>query len=222
MLSFSKYARAILQPYSASNMNAIFYIAKRMLDIAGSLFGLVVLAPFFAVAAVLIKISSEGPVLYRGTRVGKGGKLFRMFKFRTMVQNADQIGGPSTAGDDSRLTAVGMLLRRFKLDEFPQLFNVLKGEMSLVGPRPEVPLYVGMMTEEEKKIILSVKPGITDLASLWNIDEGAVLAGSPDPEKAYQENIWPEKKRLQIKYVKEQSFFGDLAIIFRTLINIFR
>ncbi len=193
---------------------------KRLLDIVMSFTGLLALAPVFLVIFILIKISSEGPVFYRGVRVGRGGKLFRMFKFRTMVQNADQIGGPSTAGDDARLTKVGIVLRRFKLDELPQLINVLKGEMSLVGPRPEVPFYVNMMTEEEKRIILSVKPGITDLASLWNIDEGAVLHGSPDPEKTYQEKIWPEKKRLQMKYVTEQSFAGDLKIIFRTLKDI--
>lgn len=195
---------------------------KRFFDIVMSVAGIFLLVLAFLIIAILIKISSEGPVFYRGVRVGKEGKLFRMFKFRTMVQNADRIGGPSTAWDDNRLTKIGILLRRFKLDELPQLINVLKGEMSLVGPRPEVQMYVNMMTDEEKRIILSVKPGITDLASLWNIDEGAVLAGSPDPEKAYQEKIWPEKKRLQIKYVKEQSFFKDLAIIFRTLINIFR
>ncbi|MBI2574131.1 MAG: sugar transferase [Candidatus Wildermuthbacteria bacterium] len=193
---------------------------KRLLDIAGSLFGLILLSPFFALAAFLIAKESPGPVLYRGVRVGEHGVLFRMFKFRTMVRNADQIGGPSTAGDDPRLTKVGVALRKYKLDEFPQLINVFRGEMSLVGPRPEVPFYVNMMTDEEKRIILSVKPGITDLASLWNIDEGAVLHGTPDPEKAYQEKIWPEKKRLQMKYVMEQSFVGDLKIIFRTLKDI--
>lgn len=197
-------------------------IAKRTLDIICSFFGLVVLSPFFLVVALLIKRYSPGPVFYRGVRVGKDDRLFRIYKFRTMVQNADKMGGPSTAGDDPRLTGIGKFLRAYKLDEFPQLINVLKGEMSLVGPRPEVPLYVNMMTNEEKRIILSIRPGITDLASLWNIDEAAVLHGSPDPEKTYQEKIWPEKKRLQIKYVKEQSFFGDLVVIFRTLINIFR
>jgi lipopolysaccharide/colanic/teichoic acid biosynthesis glycosyltransferase len=144
-----------------------------------------------------------------------------MFKFRTMVVNADKIGGFSTANDDPRIMKVGKFLRKYKLDEIPQLINVLTGEMSIVGPRPEVPFYVNMFTEEEKKI-LTVIPGITDWASLWDSDEGAILAGSPDPEKTYMEKIRPQKLRLQLKYVRERSFWVDMSIIFQTAFKIIK
>jgi len=196
---------------------------KRLFDIFFSFLGLILVLPLFLVIAFLIKRESpEGPVFYRGVRVGKDGKPFRMFKFRTMVPDAEKLGGPSTAGDDPRLLKIGHFLKKYQLDELPQLINVLKGEMSLVGPRPEVKMYVDMMTEEEKNIILSVKPGMTDLASLWNFHEGEILRGSPDPEKTYQEKIWPEKKRLQIKYIKERSFWLDLKIILKTILKIFQ
>jgi len=197
-------------------------MVKRMFDIVAVLMGLIGTAPLFLFTAIAIKLSSPGPVLYNGMRVGKGGKLFAMHKFRTMVQNADKIGGPSTAGDDPRLTRIGKFLKKFQLDELPQLFNILKGEMSLVGPRPEVPLYVDMMTPEEKKVILSVRPGMTDWASMWNFHEGEVLRGSVDPEKTYQEKIRPEKIRLQMKYVKERSFVTDLEIILQTIAKVFQ
>jgi lipopolysaccharide/colanic/teichoic acid biosynthesis glycosyltransferase len=196
---------------------------KRFFDIVFSFFGLILVLPLFLVIAFLIKKESpEGPVFYRGVRIGKDGKPFRIFKFRTMVPDAEKLGGPSTAGDDPRLLKIGHFLKKYQLDELPQLINVLKGEMSLVGPRPEVKMYVDMMTEEERKIILSVKPGMTDLASLWNFHEGEILRGSPDPDKTYQEKIWPEKKRLQIKYVKERNFWLDLKIILKTILKIFQ
>lgn len=194
---------------------------KRLFDLIFSFFWLLVLSPIFLLIAILIKIGDGGPVFYRGNRVGRFGKPFRMFKFRTMAVNADKIGGPSTADDDPRITRVGKFMRKCKLDEIPQLINVFKGEMSFVGPRPEVQFYVDMFSEEEKKI-LSVRPGITDWASLWNSDEGAILAGSPDPEKAYMEKIRPEKLRLQLKYVKEHSFWTDIRIIFQTLLKIIK
>src|SRR3989344_2786822 len=134
---------------------------KRLFDIVFSLFGLIVLFFLFFITAVLVKMSSPGPVFFRGTRIGRQRKSFRMYKFRTMVVDAEEMGGPSTPIDDPRLTKIGKFLKRFQMDELPQLINVLKGEMSLVGPRPEVPFYVDMMAEEEKKIILSVRPGIT-------------------------------------------------------------
>ena len=142
---------------------------KRLFDICLSAVMLVLLSPLLAVLAFLVKREDGGPIFYRGKRVGKGGKEFAMLKFRSMVVNADKIGGPSTSGDDPRLTKIGKFLRKYKLDELPQLFNVLKGDMSFVGPRPEVKHYTDMFSEEEKAI-LSVRPGITDWASIWNSD----------------------------------------------------
>lgn len=191
-------------------------MVKRLFDVSAVAIGVVLLAPLFFWLAWRIKSEDGGPVFYRGVRVGLHGKTFRIFKFRTMVVNAEKIGGSSTSDDDPRLTKVGRFLRKYKLDELPQLFNVLFGEMSLVGPRPEVKKFTDMYTEEEK-VILNVRPGITDWASLWNPDEGALLKGSLDPDKDYMEKIRPEKIRLQLKYVRERSFWVDLKIIFQTL-----
>jgi len=193
--------------------------AKRIFDIVASGIGLIILSPLMLSIAYLIKKEDGGPVFYRGVRVGRYGKPFRIYKFRTMVIDAEKIGGPSTADDDPRITKIGKILRKYKLDELPQLINVLKGEMSIVGPRPEVQFYVDMFTEKEKDI-LSVRPGITDWASLWNPDEGAILAGSPDPEKTYMEKIRPTKIKLQLKYVKEHSFWIDLKIIALTILTV--
>jgi lipopolysaccharide/colanic/teichoic acid biosynthesis glycosyltransferase len=194
---------------------------KRLFDAVFSFLGLMFLFPLFLFIATLIKLEDEGGIFYRGVRIGRFGVPFRMFKFRTMVVNADKIGGSSTPDDDPRLLRVGKFLRKYKLDEIPQLINVFKGEMSLVGPRPEVPFYVNMFTEEEKNI-LSVKPGITDWASLWNSDEGLILAGSSDPEKAYLVKIRPEKIRLQLKYVKDRNLWLDLMIIYQTILKILK
>jgi len=194
---------------------------KRVFDFLSSLVGLILASPVLLVIAILIKKEDGGPVFYRGVRVGRFGKPFRIFKFRTMVVNAEKLGGPSTADDDPRISKVGKSIRKFKLDELPQLINVLKGEMSIVGPRPEVQMYVDMFTEEEEAI-LNVRPGITDWASIWNPDEGAILAGSPDPEKTYMEKIRPEKIRLQLKYVEEKSLWVDFEIIVRTLETVLR
>jgi lipopolysaccharide/colanic/teichoic acid biosynthesis glycosyltransferase len=189
---------------------------KRVFDIFSAFFGLLIFSPVMMAAALLIKCEDHGPVFYRGTRIGMHGKPFRMYKFRTMVVDADRIGGPSTSDDDPRITGVGRFLRKLKLDELPQLINVLKGEMSVVGPRPEVPMYVDMFTEEERAI-LTVRPGITDYASIWNPDEGAFLKGSEDPEKEYLEKIRPKKIALQLRYVRERSFFTDVKIIVLTI-----
>ncbi|MDD5145569.1 MAG: sugar transferase [Candidatus Pacebacteria bacterium] len=197
-------------------------MAKRIFDIIFSFLGLVILSPFLLLISLLIKLNSKGQVFYRGIRIGKDGKQFRIFKFRTMVENAEKLGGPSTAGDDVRLTKLGKFLKKYQIDELPQLINVLKGEMSFVGPRPEVPFYIDLLSEEERKTILSVPQGMTDYASLWNFHEGDVLKGSADPEKAYQEKIRPEKIKLQIKYVKENSFFTDIKIILKTVAKIFQ
>jgi len=189
---------------------------KRLFDVIFSALGIIITFPILILFALSIKLSSKGPVFYRGERVGRFGKLFRIYKFRTMVLDAEKLGGPSTADDDPRITKAGKFLRKYKLDELPQLINVLKGEMSFVGPRPEVKHYVDMFNEEEKSI-LSVRPGITDWASLWNPDEGAILAGSPDSEQTYMEKIRPLKIKLQLKYVNERSFWKDLKIILLTL-----
>jgi len=194
---------------------------KRLFDIIFSFLGLIIISPLLIIIALLIKINSSGPGFYRGERIGKSGKPFRIFKFRTMVENADKIGGPSTAGDDPRLTKIGGFLKKYQLDELPQLINVLRGEMSLVGPRPEVRVYVDMMSNEERKTILSVLPGMTDIASLWNFHESEILKGSSDPEKTYMERIRPEKIRLQMEYVKNRSFLSDFKLIIKTISKIF-
>lgn len=198
-------------------------MTKRFIDIILSAIGLILLSPIFIALAIAIKRNSPGPVFYQGVRAGKNLKPFRMFKFRSMVVNADQIGGENTPGDDPRLTKVGKFMKRYKLDEFPQLINVLKGEMSLVGPRPEVLRYANQYQGEEK-IVYTVKPGMTDYASLWNIHEEERLRGAKDDEEAdriYAEEIRPEKVRLQMKYVKEMSLWTDIKIIFKTIKGIF-
>jgi lipopolysaccharide/colanic/teichoic acid biosynthesis glycosyltransferase len=189
---------------------------KRLFDFAAAAVGLVLLLPFLIVIAVVIKATSRGAVFYTGKRVGLHGKIFKMHKFRTMVVDADKLGGSCTYEGDPRVTRTGNWLRKFKLDELPQLFNVFLGEMSLVGPRPEVPEYVQMFTDEERAI-LSVRPGITDWASIWDRDEAQALAGSLDPERTYLEVIRPEKIRLQLEYVRRRSFLTDLAILLETL-----
>jgi len=178
--------------------------------------GLFVLGPFLFFIALRIKNEDGDPVFYRGVRVGLHGKPFRIYKFRTMVVDAEKLGASSTSDDDARITRIGKILRKYKLDELPQLINVLVGDMSLVGPRPEVKKFTDLYTEEEK-VLLTVRPGITDLASLWNPDEGALLKGSVDPDKDYMEKIRPEKIRLQLKYVRERSFWTDIKIILLTL-----
>lgn len=215
--------RKLTQPsWSAERAsNALDEFFKRGFDCAVAGLSLLLLLPLLVSIAILIKADSAGEVFYRGIRVGKAGRLFRMIKFRTMVVGADTRGGPSSPDTDPRITRVGRYLRKHKLDELPQLWNVLKGEMSIVGPRPEVPQYAAMFTEEERAI-LSVRPGMTDWASIWNVDEGAVLARSRDPERAYLEEIRPEKIRLQLAYVRERSFRVDLQIIGQTIATLIR
>ncbi|MFC1491393.1 sugar transferase [Nitrospinota bacterium] len=188
---------------------------KRAFDILFSAAALALLLPVLGVTAFFIKREDGGPVFYRGVRVGRHGKEFRIFKFRSMVMNADKIGGPSSSDDDPRITRAGKFIRKYKLDEIPQLLNVLKGEMSLVGPRPEVPEEVVKYTEEEKRL-LSVLPGITDYASIKFHNEGEILKGSEDPHETYRRLIRPEKIRLGLQYVEERSFLKDLGIIMET------
>jgi len=192
---------------------------KRCVDLVVSVAALVLLAPFLAAIAYRIRCESPGPVFYRGRRAGRGGRAFRIYKFRTMVVDAELLGGPTTAGDDPRLTPLGKLLRRCKLDELPQLINVVQGEMSLVGPRPEVVEKVARYSREEKRI-LNVPPGITDWASIWNADEGTVLAGCRDADQAYEQIIRPTKIRLQLMYCEQSSLWVDSKILFYTLLKL--
>lgn len=189
---------------------------KRCLDLVLSAIGLVVLGPILVVLAVWIKVGSRGPVFYRGERVGRYGRRFRIFKFRTMVTDAEKLGGASTPEDDPRVTGAGRFLRKYKLDELPQLLNVIAGDMSLVGPRPQVVWAVERYTEEEK-VVLGVRPGITDYASLRFRDEGEILRGSADPDKDYFEKIHPEKMRLSLEYVRKRSVWLDCKILAKTL-----
>jgi lipopolysaccharide/colanic/teichoic acid biosynthesis glycosyltransferase len=179
-----------------------------------------VFSPLIIVVILLIKLDSPGPALYRGFRVGLKGEKFRIFKFRTMVENAEKIGGPSTALNDPRLTRMGKLLRKYKFDELPQLINILLGEMSFVGPRPQVEQYTRLYTGEEE-VILSVRPGLTDYASIKFINQEEIL-GDGEVDDKYFRKIEPEKNRLRIKYVRECSMWVDFIIIIKTAISLFR
>ena len=195
--------------------------AKRTFDVLASLVTLILAAPLLAAIAVVTKLADRGPVFYGGRRIGRDGRPFKMWKFRTMVVGADQLGASSTADDDVRLTVAGRMLRKYKLDELPQLWNVLIGDMSLVGPRPQVAWAVEQYSDEEK-ILLTVRPGITDPASIRFVNEGDLLRGHPDPDAAYLRLIHPEKMRLSIAYVKHRSFVGDLRILLATVSAPFR
>ena len=196
-------------------------MSKRVFDLVTALAGVLLLAPLLLTIALWIKWDSAGPVLYRQQRVGRGGALFTIYKFRTMHQRQD--GGPElTVGADPRVTHAGALLRRYKLDELPQLLNVINGSMSLVGPRPEVPRYVALYPEPLRRIVLSVAPGITDWASIMYKDENAVLARAGDPERAYIDTVLPAKLHYYVRYVRERTFWIDVKIIVRTLAAIVR
>ena len=202
---------------STARHRMAYSACKRAFDLACSLIGLVLVSPLMAGIAIAIRLSSPGPAIYRGPRVGLNGKLFYVLKFRTMVLNADRMGGSCTADDDVRITGIGRWLRKTKLDELPQLINVLLGEMSFVGPRPELEKFTNTYDVRELQV-LQVKPGITDLATLWDSDEGALLAGEADPERAYREKILPTKLRLQLEYVEKASFLLDLRIVMQTAV----
>jgi lipopolysaccharide/colanic/teichoic acid biosynthesis glycosyltransferase len=195
-------------------------IGKRLFDLIVSTISLIILSPLFLVIALLIKLNSKGPIFYRGVRSGLYGKPFKIFKFRTMVTNAEKVGGFSTALNDPRLTRMGRFLRKYKFDELPQFINVLKGEMSLVGPRPQVEHYTKLYNNEEK-IILSVKPGLTDYASIQFINLDQILGDERVDEKYFQE-IEPEKNRLRMKYAQEHSFLIDMKILILTFLNMLK
>jgi len=195
---------------------------KRLFDFTASFFGLILLAPIFVLSALWIMIDSKGPIFFRQERVGFQGINFRIHKFRTMVLDAEKKGKQITVGADSRITTVGSFLRKYKLDELPQLIDVLVGDMSLVGPRPEVLKYIDCYSDDEKHDVLSVKPGITDNASIEFRDENELLASSKNPEATYINEVLPKKIALYRKYVRDRSFFGDVVIIFKTIFLIIK
>jgi lipopolysaccharide/colanic/teichoic acid biosynthesis glycosyltransferase len=196
-------------------------MAKRTFDVIVAALGLLVLSPLMVLIALAIRLTSPGPVLFRQTRMGRGLKPFEILKFRTMVADADKLGLPLTAGADPRITPLGRFLRKSKLDELPQLINVIKGDMSIVGPRPEVPKYVELFPQEFAEI-LQLRPGLTDLASIKYRDESALLAGAADPEHEYQTRVLPDKLELAKEYVERSSLRLDLWLILRTIARVLR
>ena len=190
---------------------------KSILDTIVAILAFIILLPIFVLISIIIKITSSGDILYKGTRVGKNNVNFKMYKFRTMVKDAENIGGPSTALNDFRLNKVGRFLRKYKLDELPQFINIIKGDMSLVGPRPQVIYYTRQYTGEYK-LILSVKPGLTDLATLYFMDMDKVL-GSKNVDEKYATEIEPIKNLLRLRYVKEKNFLLDIRILIETVFS---
>lgn len=198
-----------------------YRVLKRIFDFSASFLGIVILSPLFFVVSILILITSKGGIFFIQERVGKNGKTFKILKFRSMVTDAEKKGMQITTDQDNRITKIGKIIRKTKIDELPQLFNVLAGNMSFVGPRPEVPKYVELYTEEQRKV-LSVKPGITDLASIEFRNENDMLKEQEDPEKKYIEEIMPAKLELNLKYLEKKSFFYDIKLIFKTLWRIIK
>ena len=188
---------------------------KRLFDIVASGLGLICLSPLFLILAVWIKADSKGPVFYRQIRVGKGNRDFRLFKFRSMRPDSDKLGLITIGGHDPRVTRSGYFIRKYKLDEFPQLINVFKGDMSLVGPRPEVRKYVDMYSPDQMRV-LSVRPGITSLASIRYRNENDILAAADDPDQCYIETVMPDKLAIDLEYVDRATFWNDIKLIFST------
>lgn len=197
-------------------------MAKRLFDLVASGLGLLMLAPMLLAIALAIKLESPGQVFFKQERVGRFGKTFRIHKFRTMVTDAERQGLQITVGSDARVTRVGSVLRKYKLDELAQLIDVFVGQMSLVGPRPEVPRYVACYPADVRAIVLSVPPGITDWASIEFKEENAILGGAVDAERVYIEEILPVKLGYYVRYVRERSFMMDLRIILATLAAVAR
>lgn len=194
---------------------------KRIFDFVFSLLGILLLSPLLICIAILIRLDSPGGIFYLQERVGKNNLNFFIYKFRTMRSGADKLGLLTVGAKDNRVTKIGYFLRKYKLDELPQLFNVFKGEMSFVGPRPEVRKYVNMYTAEQLKV-LSVKPGITDMASIQYSNESELLAQAADPEKFYIETVFPAKLELNLKYIEQKNFWKDIQLIFQTIGKIIR
>ena len=199
-------------------MNKLNQAIKRIFDFLLSLFGIIILSPIFIIVSIAIKLDSKGSILFLQKRVGRYGKEFNIYKFRTMVTDAEKLGKQITVGKDSRITRVGAFLRKFKIDELPQLFNVLKGDMSLVGPRPEVPKYVALYNEEQRKV-LDIRPGITDMASLRYKDENDILGKVDNPEEYYINVIMKDKLNLNLEYIEKSNVFFDIYLILKTIIK---
>ncbi len=193
---------------------------KRLFDIGASLIALMLLSPLFLVLSIWILLDDGAPLFFTQIRVGKDQVPFKLYKFRSMYKDAESRGQLTVGESDPRVTNSGLFIRKYKLDEFAQLINVLKGEMSIVGPRPEVPKYVAFYTKEQLKV-LSVRPGLTDTSSIYYINEDEILGKADNPEKAYIEDILPKKLGLQLEYVEQQSFTGDVRLILKTLGKIF-
>jgi lipopolysaccharide/colanic/teichoic acid biosynthesis glycosyltransferase len=194
---------------------------KRFFDITSSLIAIIIGLPFFIIISLLIALDSKGGVFFVQQRVGKNNKDFGLFKFRTMGPDSEKNGQITVGGKDPRITKIGYLLRKFKLDEFPQLLNVIRGQMSIIGPRPEVRKYVAMYTDEQLTV-LSVKPGLSDFASIEYINENELLGKSDNPEKTYIEEIMPVKLQLNLKYIQQKSFGTDIKLIFKTIVKILK
>ncbi|MVX65197.1 sugar transferase [Clostridium chromiireducens] len=199
-------------------MNKFNKVVKRIFDLVCSTLGLIVLSPVFIFISIRIKSGSDGPIFFKQIRVGEKSKEFEILKFRTMVVDAEKLGRQITVGNDSRITKIGAFLRKYKLDELPQLINVFKGDMSLVGPRPEVPRYVKLYDEKQIKV-LEVKPGITDLASIRYRDENELLGEAENPDEFYINTIMPDKLALNLEYISRNNIFLDIYIILQTIIK---
>ncbi|MBS4958429.1 MULTISPECIES: sugar transferase [Clostridium] len=197
-------------------MKSLNKIFKRLFDIIASFIGIILISPFLLIIAICIKLGSNGPIFFKQERVGFKGKHFLILKFRTMIVDAEKYGKQITVGKDDRITSVGKFLRKYKLDELPQLINVLKGDMSLVGPRPEVPRYVKLYSKEQRKV-LEVRPGITDLASLRYSDENDLLGTVKNPEEYYINIIMKDKLNLNLEYIDKCNVFYDIVIILKTI-----
>ncbi|WP_411369055.1 sugar transferase [Pseudidiomarina salilacus] len=193
---------------------------KRLFDVVSAIIGIVLLSPVFLAVAIWIKFDSPGPIFFRQVRVGRNGETFRIHKFRSMSVDAESKGKLTVGRRDSRVTRSGNFIRKFKIDELPQLFDVFIGNMSLVGPRPEVPEYIACYEPAIREKVLSVRPGITDNASIMMVDENAILEKYDDPHAAYIEQILPIKQKLYVDYVDNHSFVGDLVIIFKTVFKV--
>lgn len=189
-------------------------LLKRIFDVIASFFGLLILSPFLLVAGLLVKFSSEGPVLFTQERIGRNGIPFTIFKFRTMF--VDHGGNSVSVRGEKRITPIGAILRRFKIDEFPELWNILIGDMSFVGPRPDMPEYIAHLQGEQREV-LSLRPGLTSPASIKYAREEELLSMVPDPQKHFDEVIWPDKMRMNMEYIKRRTFIGDIVLILRTV-----